>query len=219
MTEYVRSYANWRPSTGSAPFANSGAQPARCSRSYHELGIRESRTACVQPGLAGGQHGNGSDLSRVESVPQDSWAWTRVSHTDYLVRGDDQAEPEVVLCFRERLVEHLELVNGCGHCGVRADDARVRQQAQFDVGEPSALSHPRAAAVDRDAACHGQIDPVHMVHLHGLAQLQPAVLVRGLLNWRRKAFRVEHDERVIPGEPRNCHIDDLPVLEGACSDR
>jgi hypothetical protein len=152
-------------------------------------------------------------------LPEDPGRPPAAAAGDGLPAGDDQVRAEVVGGLRQRLIQHLQRVDGGGHYGVLPDQAGLGQQGELQVGEAAALARAGALAVDSHAATH------HQVHRCKLGHADPPPGARrtgdggGAAGWEAEALGVEFDEGTLVGQAGHGHVHQLAVGQRACPDR
>src|SRR5579859_2681901 len=108
------------------------------------------------------EHGNLGDLPGVEMVPVEAGGSARWAASDYLAGRDDEVDAEVVFSFGQRLIDHLEVVDGGDdHC-LGAEQPGFGEQRDFDVGVAGAFAKSHALVVDGHTAGHDEVNWPHL---------------------------------------------------------
>ena len=91
--------------------------------------LEQHLVMCARWG-AGGQGGDGGDLGRVEVLPEEPLWPPGAATGNHLLAGHNQVQAEVVGGLRQRLVQHLQRVDGSRQHGVAADQAGIGQDSR-----------------------------------------------------------------------------------------
>ncbi len=115
-------------------------------------------------------------------------------------------------------VEQLDGVDGGRDGGPAIHQAGLTGQGVLQVAEPAALSQTGAVTGDGDAARDHEVDGLQLGHRQGPGVPAGALDGARLPGRFFDRFGVQQEERVVPGEPGDRHVDDLAVLQRALTD-
>src|SRR5262249_15531022 len=158
---------------------------------------------------------DGVDLERAQQVPVDpSRPRMCGPRGNDLRRRDQEIHRQIVRQHRNALRRDLERVDRREDRSGLAHLSFLAQEPLLEVQVAAALADACAVATDADRAAHDEVDWAHLTRRHGTAVPTGAGDAGRQRRALPEALRVDLDEALLRAESRDCHVDDLSLLEG-----